>query len=139
MLGGFQNLKLLEMSLDASVKRRDVIANNIANVDVPGFKRSEVAFEAELRRAIESQRSVKEDEPLQTTLPGHIARRQPRRIDDVRPVVHTDYNSTMRNDGNNVDIEDEVMKMVRNQLHFSLIADRISGKFSEWIGFIRMA
>jgi flagellar basal-body rod protein FlgB len=139
MLGGFKSLKLLEMSLDASAVRRDVIANNIANVDVPGFKRSEVVFEAELKRAIESQRRFEEEEPLHTTQPGHIARRPPRRIEDVRPAVHIDYNSTMRNDGNNVDIEDEVMKMVRNQLHFNLIADRISGKFSEWNGFIRMA
>ncbi len=139
MLGGFEKLKILEMSLDASIKRRDVIANNIANVDVPGFKRSEVVFEAELKRAIESQRAVEEQEPLFTTHPAHVARRQPRSIEQVRPVVHTDYTSTMRNDGNNVDIEDEVMKMVRNQLHFNLIADRIAGKFQEWNSFIRMA
>ena len=139
MLGGFENLKLLEMSLDTSVVRRNVIANNIANVDVPGFKRSEVSFEAELKRAIESQRVIDEEEPLKTTQKEHIAYRRSKPLSAIRPEVHIDYNSTMRNDGNNVDIEDEVMKMVRNQLHFSLIADRVSGKFQEWNSFIRMA
>lgn len=139
MLAGFKNLTMLEKSLDASVLRREVIANNIANVDVPGFKRSEVTFEAELKRALDSQRSVEQDEPLSTLHKGHIAYRQPRSIDSVKAMVHADYNSSMRNDGNNVDIEDEVMKMVKNQLHFSLITDRISGKFQEWNSMIRMA
>lgn len=139
MQSGLRTLKMLEMGLDASAVRRDVIANNIANVDVPGFKRSDVSFEADLKRAIDSQRSVAEDAPLTTLHPGHYARREPRALEAVKPMTHIDYSSSMRNDGNNVDIEDEVMKQVRNQLQFSLMADRVAGKFQEWNSLIRMA
>lgn len=140
MQSGFRNLRMLEMGLDAASLKREVIANNIANVDVPGFKRSEVSFEADLKRAVESRRAVaEEDPPLQTLFQGHVARREPRRLEDVRSRVHIDYSSSMRNDGNNVDMEDEVMKLARNQLQYSMIADRIAGKFQEWNSFIRLA
>ena len=43
---------LLERSLDVESLRKKVIADNIANVDVPHFKRSEVNFESELKRVI---------------------------------------------------------------------------------------
>ena len=46
---------LLEKGLDTESLRRKVIANNIANVDVPHFKRSEVNFESELKRGIIEQ------------------------------------------------------------------------------------
>jgi len=44
--------------MDASLIRRDVISNNIANADVPNFKRSVVNFESELKRALNSEKSV---------------------------------------------------------------------------------
>jgi flagellar basal-body rod protein FlgB len=37
---------LIERSLDVESLRRKVISNNIANVDIPHFKRSEVNFES---------------------------------------------------------------------------------------------
>ncbi len=36
---------MLNQALDGSALRNQVLANNIANVDTPGFKRSEVLFE----------------------------------------------------------------------------------------------
>ena len=47
--------KLLNQALNASQLRNDVIANNIANVDTPGFKRSEVIFEDNIRQALHNQ------------------------------------------------------------------------------------
>ncbi|GIX40895.1 MAG: flagellar basal body rod protein FlgB [Leptospiraceae bacterium] len=139
MLKGFETLHLLERGLKADIIRKEVIANNIANVDVPGFKRSEVAFEVQLKRAIELQKKIEEEPPLKTIHPEHIAKKRAPDLKQIKPKVFIDYLSTMRNDGNNVDIEDEVMKLTRTQLHYSLLADRIAGKFSEWNQFIRMA
>jgi len=45
-------LLLLEKTLDVCVLRHKVIANNIANVDTPGFKASRVIFEEKLKRAL---------------------------------------------------------------------------------------
>jgi hypothetical protein len=50
-----QTVELLHRTMDVSVMRRQVISNNIANAETPHFKRTDVNFEAELKRAFESQ------------------------------------------------------------------------------------
>jgi len=47
-----RTMNMLEKGLDASALRNKVIADNLANVDTPGYKRSEVLFEEELRKAM---------------------------------------------------------------------------------------
>lgn len=148
MIGLFQNnltmraQDMLEMGMDASLKRRSVLANNIANVSVPNFKRSEVSFESDLKRAVESERNFEESAiRLRTDDPKHVSR-APTHYRDYRtvsPKVHLDYLSKMRNDGNNVDMEDESMKIVRNQLHFGLLANRIGGNYRQLNQLIRLA
>lgn len=135
----FKNISLLEMGLKADTLRKQVIANNIANVDVPNFKRSEVAFEVTLKKILEKQKEISEEPELLTIHPEHVAKRSLPNWEEVKPKVFIDYNSTMRNDGNNVDIEDEIMKLNRTQLHYSLLSDRIAGKFQEWNQIIRLA
>lgn len=142
MFGGpgmFRTMDLLERGLDGATLRKEVIANNIANVDVPHFKRSEVSFEMNLKRALESREEVESIPPLQTNQPGHIDRRKPLDYHSVHPTIHVDTISRMRNDGNNVDIEDEVAKLTRNQLQYNLMVDRIGGNFRLMHQLIRMA
>jgi flagellar basal-body rod protein FlgB len=74
---GFGNtIDLLHRTMDVSVMRRQVISNNIANAETPHFKRTDVNFEAELKRAFESQeqRIVPE---AQMTDPRHIPFNRP--------------------------------------------------------------
>lgn len=139
MLSGLQTLELMHKGLKVNSLRKNVIANNIANVDVPGFKRSEVSFEVQYKRLVELKKKIESEPPLRTIHPEHIAKRSLPDLASIEPKVHIDYLSSMRNDGNNVDIEDEVMKLNRTQLHYSLLADRIAGKFSEWNQMIRLA
>ncbi len=124
-----QSMKMLEKGLDTTSLRQKVIANNIANVDVPHFKRSEVSFESELKRVLDFNRQRMEEPPLLTADPKHISTRPHRKPKNVAPNIHTDYHSTMRNDGNNVDIEDETSKLVRNQLRYHLMIDRLASSF----------
>lgn len=134
-----KTMQMLEMGLGAAATRRQVLANNIANVDVPHFKRSEVAFEMELKRAVESKKKELQDPAIQTLHPSHISGRKGRDYRTVNPSVITDYNSSMRNDGNNVDIEDEVTKLNRNQMHFNLMVDQIGGKLRLLNSLIRLS
>lgn len=136
-----RTIDLLEKGMDSAVLRRQVLANNIANVSVPHFKRSEVSFESDLKRAIESQQAALETAPLRTDDPRHLVS-SPFRVRDyqrVHPRVHIDYLSTMRNDGNNVDMEQESMKIVRNQLHYNLMANRIGAHLRELNQLLRLA
>ena len=138
--GTMRTLDILEKGMDAATMRRGVIANNIANVDVPHFKRSEVIFESELKRAIDHERSVESDPiKMRTTHPAHFETRRLEGFHDVAPRTHMDYLSTMRNDGNNVDMEDEVAELTRNQLQYSMLVDRFGGTYRLLNSLTRLA
>ena len=132
-----KSLELLERGVDTAVLRRKILANNAANVDVPNFKRSEVGFETELKRALELKKTMENTSPLRISHPLHIAKRSYQRLDQVKPQVHTDYRSKMRNDGNNVDIEDEVTKLIRNQLQYNLMINRLTSSFRQLNSLLR--
>ena len=48
----FDYVNVLDKASDAAWKRNEVIANNIANIDTPYYKRQDVNFEDELERAL---------------------------------------------------------------------------------------
>lgn len=120
---------LLERGLDVEMLRRRVIANNIANVDVPHFKRSEVNFESELKRVIDYNNSLDSRYPGRVTDARHIPFYVERDIRSVNPRINLDYNTTMRNDGNNVDIEKEIVDAAKNQMRYNAFVASISHNF----------
>ncbi|MDY6969628.1 MAG: flagellar basal body rod protein FlgB [Spirochaetota bacterium] len=120
---------LLEKSLDVESLRRKVIANNIANVDVPHFKRSEVNFESELQRAIREANDSSNLLPAKLTNKKHIPFYVPRDIMSVQSRINLDYNSTYRNDGNNVDIEKEVVDAAKNLMRYNAMTTRLNSNF----------
>ena len=114
---------IMEKALDVEALRREVIADNISNADTPHFKRSEVTFEASMRRALQSEEYVKKESvPTKRTDNRHFSFFDPVDYTSVKPRTILDYNTTMRNDGNNVDPEKEVQDMLKNQLRYQAIA-----------------
>ncbi len=124
-----KNLDILQRTMDVSMIRQDVIANNIANADTPNFKRSDVNFEAELKRALDSE-SAPERLPAALTNERHIPFHRARDYRDVRPRRVLDYLSTSDNNGNNVDTEQESMILLQNQLRYDLLARSVANQFS---------
>jgi flagellar basal-body rod protein FlgB len=118
---------ILQRSMSVSIIRQEVIADNIANADTPHFKRSEVAFESELNRALSSYDP--NPFPAAVTNSRHIPFYRPRDYREVKPIVYLDYATTQRNDGNNVDIEKEMVDARLNALRYQAMAQRISGNF----------
>lgn len=116
--------------MDVSQVRHRVFADNIANADTPHFKRSEVSFEAELRRVLDSEKVVQENEfPAKLTTDRHLPFFRAKDYRSVNGRTHLDYLSTMRNDGNNVDPEHEVSQSVKNQLSYQAMSTQISNNF----------
>lgn len=129
----FERLKttnLLHRALDTASLRQKVISNNIANIDVPHFKRSEVNFESELRRAIRERNDPANHLPAKMTDPRHIPFFNPRDINAFRPRINFDYTTTARNDGNNVDVEKEIVDAAKNQLQYNAYSQRIGSTFT---------
>ena len=129
MFGGIfgRNLEILTREMDVSVLRRDVIANNVANADTPNFKRSVVNFESQLKRALDSEKA--EAFPQYVTNSRHIVFEKPTDWRDVAPRRVLDYLTEAKNNGNNVDIEEEGMESLNNQLLYTTLAQVISSEF----------
>lgn len=125
-----KTVDILHRAMDASLVRRDVIANNIANADVPNFKRSVVNFESELKRALDSAKNKPALE-LTLTNPKHIPNWRERDYREVQPRRVLDYVTTAKNNGNNVDPEEEMMLSVQNQLMYTLMAQAQTFEFGQ--------
>jgi flagellar basal-body rod protein FlgB len=124
-------LDLIQRGLDASALSHSVIANNIANVDTPGFKRSEVVFEEQLKNALALRDGAPQQLALATTDPRHIAMDAVPDLDTIRPEVVTDVTSSLRNDGNNVDIDNEVSLLAQNTVRYQTLASITQHQFAQ--------
>ena len=121
---------VLEQSVKAAGLRHQVIANNIANVNVPGFQASEVTFEEQLRDALQAANT---DTGLQglTADPRHIPINQPFRPSlPMEPGVKLTASGVMRQDGNTVDIEAENAKLAANQLWYQALVRSVQDEFT---------
>jgi flagellar basal-body rod protein FlgB len=130
-MNSFQkNVDLLHRALSANVVRRSVIANNMANANVPNFKRSMVNFESELKRALDTEKQKPALELVQTN-PMHFSNYKARDYRDVQIRRVLDYTSTYNNNGNNVDPEQESALALENQMAFSLFAKSLDFEFGQ--------
>ena len=112
--------RLIERALNASWQREAAIAQNIANVNTPNYKRKTVAFEEFLDLA--EQRDFKTP---RTVIPRYKDRQK-----DYDIVTSTDNaNYSMRLDGNNVDIEREMAENAKNEIKASVLYQSLHSKF----------
>ena len=125
-----RTIDLLHRAMDASSVRRQVIANNITNVDTRDFKRTIVNFESELKRALDSENKRPALE-LNMTHENHIPNFKERDYRDVQIRRVLDYASTYNNNGNNVDPEQEFMLATQNQMSYTLFAQAAAFEFSQ--------
>ncbi|HEY8342537.1 MAG TPA: flagellar basal body rod protein FlgB [Calditerricola sp.] len=114
----FQNrmVSTLEQAMNAAMLRQRVIANNLANVETPGFKAADVAFENLLAEALARRGSsfvgVRTD-PRHLPIGAQGSVVAPR----IVPALHT----RMRHDGNNVDVDAEMANLSRNALWYQAL------------------
>ena len=114
----FNYINVLDKAADASWKRNEVISNNIANVDTPGYKRKDVQFESYLMSAIMGDNS----------LDSRVANAN---LNHLEATEYTDNsNLSYRLDGNNVDIDSEESNLAENQIRYYTLLDSMSQEFS---------
>lgn len=120
--GVYSYVDVLKRAADSSWLRNEVLTNNIANDDTPGFKRQDVQFEAYLNSALEMA-----DRPY-STLTQRVRNAQ---LDTAVSRIYTDASGySYRLDGNNVDIETENAELASNQLLYNGLVDSMSSEFS---------
>lgn len=123
-----KTVDILHRSMDVSMLRQDVIANNIANADTPNFKRTVVNFESALKSALDSEQP--RGFRARLTRENHIPFQRPIDYRTVQPRRMLDYLTTSDNNGNNVDIEVESMSALNNQMAYTLMVDNVTQQFS---------
>ena len=116
----FNYINVLDKAADAAWIRNDVIANNIANATTPGYKRQDVDFGSEFRKALKSSRYKSMDDKIADV---KTVRLNPRTYIDSA-------NYSYRLDGNNVDIETENVTLAANQVRYNGLIDSINKEFS---------
>ncbi len=131
MTGFTKTVDLLHRALDVSSTRYEVTANNLANSEVPNFKRTDVNFETELKRALESEANAKNAFALTTTDSRHIKNNTYTDYRTVEPRRVTDYLSTVKANGNNVDAEQEAMNVLKTQMNYQLLTQLQNFQFSQ--------
>lgn len=116
----FDYVNVLGKTADASWERNDIIANNIANVNTPGYKRQDINFEQQLSRALGNSRYESVDSKV-----AHLTKAE------LKPRVFTDAaNFSYRLDGNNVDIDTENVELAANQVKYNGLISSINREFS---------
>ncbi len=93
---------ILATALRASAVRNDVMVNNLANGDVPGYKSKTVDFEASLTDALDDwQRTGELD------------------LSGAKPMIRNTYsNYDYRIDENDVDVEMEMVNLYQNSVKY---------------------
>ena len=118
--------------------RQQAIANNIANVDTPEYKAQAVSFEEALQQQLAGRPKtapVVKSIGLDTTDPRHIPLQPRVETFEAKPVTHLSGDGTLRNDGNNVDVEREMTKLAETQLTYSALGQMTSAR----LGIMRSA
>lgn len=103
-----QNYQVARQMMDATVLRQQALAANIANAETPGYKRVDLApsFSAQLQAAI--QRG-----------PGELQKLQAQLVEDITT-------KSMRPDGNNVEVEKELVLLGQNGNEHNFLTQVVS-------------
>lgn len=110
---------MAEKVLDYLWGRETVTLNNIANVDTPGFKSQYITFEEELGQRIKNAAS----KPKPANNINHAIRR-------THATLNTTWTESSRLDGNNVDMDQEQVELVRTAYEYQYMLSSISSDIS---------
>ena len=116
----FDYVNVLTKAADASYQREAILANNISNVDTPGYKRKDLNFEGVLSQELGRCKHQSLDKKISELDTSKLTAN-----------VYTDHsNYSYRMDGNNVDIDTENVELASEQIKYEALTSSISSKFS---------
>ena len=118
----FDYTNILDKAADASWMRENVITNNIANIDTPGYKRQDVDFESVLQKALGKTKYSSLDKKVREL------------NQDLGKLTTTSYtdaaNYSYRLDRTNVDENTENAELASESLRYQLLTTAITNNFS---------
>lgn len=141
-------IDLLELGLDGASLRQKALANNIANVNTPDYKRKDVDFISTLKSIVDKSNnqparsfhklsdlanlSLKSTNlSLKTTDESHLkGANSTKSFQSIKPFKQVTISDTSyRNDGNNVDIDVEMAELAKNNIYYNTLVQQINERF----------
>ena len=113
------SMQFIKLGLDASALRGKVIANNMANINTEDFKKSYVSFEENLTNATNEFN-------LKRTKNVHLNGE----LNESLISVKEDKSTSMRTDGNNVDMDLEKINQASNTLMYTALITQANSKLN---------
>ena len=113
-------INVLSTAMDLYMVRHNVITDNIANAETPGFKARRVEFEQELKNTMEKEKQGVIDAE------GGVERS----LASVNPIVYEDPNSEVGQDRNSVDMDREMAMLKKNEVKYNAATQSVIRKFS---------
>lgn len=152
-----RTIDILHLGMDGLMERQHAISSNIANVMTPDYQRKEVAFESQLAEIIEredlkdyikGQNSIKYEPPNVDVFTGEIhtyrtptmqekAYLMTNSCEDFKPQYVTDVYSGSNSDGNNVELEREMMDLSKTGTKYLVLSNLARRQFSSLSSVIR--
>jgi len=114
---------IMQRALDGAWSRHEILANNVANAETPGYKRAEYDFQRQLLKEFS-----KVDAP-RTTDARHLSG-----TTGQRTFTEQDL-SSITADGNSVDIDKEMGEVATNTLYY----EAVSAQLTSYLGLLRKA
>ena len=152
-----RTIEITTLGMNGLMDRQQAISSNIANVMTPDYQRKEVAFESQLAQIIEGedlkdyikgQNSLEYTPPNVDVFTGEIhkyrtptlqekAYLQANLFDEFKPQYVTDVYSGSNSDGNNVELEREMMDLSKTGTQYLVLSNLQRRQFSEISDVIR--
>jgi flagellar basal-body rod protein FlgB len=115
-------IRALNIALNGLSSQQEMIGQNLANVDTPGYHAQTVDFKSALRQVIQDRNKIR----LVTTNPTHLA------SSTVSTPIQVSLRKggTERADGNNVDIDTELTQMTETYIQYQAMSQLVSKKLA---------
>lgn len=111
-MSGINNIvDVIEAGVKAESLRQKAIANNVANLETPGYRRVDVRFEELLAKCLDSSGEVDPSE--------------------IEPQIYQPHETSVKSNGNDVNYEGEVGQMIKNAIRHKALIRLLSKKYSQ--------
>jgi flagellar basal-body rod protein FlgB len=106
--------------------RAEVIGANIANHETPGYLAIEYSFE----QALQSAAGGEENLAMKTSSPRHYLHPDMNPNDPAQGTVYVQPTESISEDGNSVDIDNEMAQMSQNNILYRAVVETINRKLA---------
>lgn len=118
----YNYVNILNKAAGASWTKNEIIANNLANVDTPNYKRKDLEFESFLAEALTDTTTKNMDKKVANINSN---------LSSLKSRIYTEYSSLdYRYDGNNVDVDTESAYLADNQIRYYTLLDSMTHEFN---------